>query len=217
MEESGGAPGGRGRLHGRLLQVLGGVSAVAVVVALWQFGVFGSGPERDAVNVAEDLESLSIPEGVSESGSASAQASSAAVESPSASSAAPSTAAAVSESPSSAVPSAPVETSAAVEEGGSAACTASLTVAQEWEDSVEVTVEVVNAGSVALEAWEVDLDLRDVSIYNHWNMRELDRGWYGNEDWNARLDPGEDAVAGFQAEVDDGAEVPGSVSCSARS
>lgn len=208
------APGRRGRLHGRLLQVLGGVSAVAAVIALWQFGVFGEGPDRGPVDVVEGLETQPDPDGTS-GGIASAQVASATVESPSESTAAPTSAEPSSASP---TPTPPVETtSAAAEEAASASCSATLTVEQEWDESVEVTVEVVSTGSVALGSWEVDLGLRDVEIYNHWNMQELDHGWYGSEDWNGRLDPEENAVAGFQATTDDGADLPGAVTCTARS
>lgn len=96
-----------------------------------------------------------------------------------------------------------------------ASCTASLSVEKEWDDAVEVQIEVVSTGGVALEAWEIDLDLRDVDIYHHWNMRALGDGRYGSEDWNGRLDPEENAVAGFQAAADDGADLPGSVPCTA--
>lgn len=205
-------PAGRGRLHGRLLKVLGGVSALAAAVAVWQFGVFGGDPVGDVVDVIEGPETPSLP--VDESSGAPALAASASEASPSESSAAPTSAA-----PSSAVPSpsAP-ETSAAVEESGGpegVSCSASLTVRQEWGDSVEVSVEVVNTGGAALASWEVDLDLRDVEIYQYWAMRDLGDGRFGSEDWNARLDPGENTIAGFQAEVEDGAELPGSVSCTA--
>lgn len=210
------APGRRGRLHGRLLQVLGAVSAVAAAIALWQFGVFGGGPERDPVSVVEGLETLSIPDGAGESiGAASALAASAAVESPS-----ESTVAATSAEPSSAgpPPSPPDESTVISEEPvGAASCTANLTLEKEWDDSVEVTVEVANAGGVALASWEVDLGLRDVEIYNYWNMRELDHGRYGSEEWNGGLDPGEDAIAGFQAVVGDRFALPDSVPCKARS
>ncbi|WP_205325009.1 cellulose binding domain-containing protein [Glycomyces sp. YM15] len=208
-------PGGRGRLHGRLLQVLGAVSAVAAVIALWQFGVFGGGPDRGPVDVIEGLETPSVPEESASSGVASAQAASPTVESPSESSAAATSAEPSSASPSPAAPSESAST--AVEEAVSASCTASLTLEREWDDSVQVSVEVVSTGSVALASWEIDLDLQDVSIYNHWNMRELDHGRYGSEDWNGRLDPGEDAVAGFQAAMGDGASMPDAVACTARS
>lgn len=209
-------PAGRGRLHGRLLQVLGGVSAVAAAVALWQFGVFGGDPVGEVVDVIEGPEAPSIPDGAGESSTgAPALAASASAASPSESTAAP-----TSEAPSSAAPTstAPSETVPAVEESGGpsgVSCSASLTVEQEWDDSVEVSVEVVNSGGVALESWEVDLDLRDVDIYHYWSMRDLGGGRFGSEDWNARLDPGEDAVAGFQAELGDRADLPGPVSCTA--
>lgn len=221
MDETDGAlddsPGRRGRLHGRLLQVLGAVSTVAAVIALWQFGVFGDAPDRE-VDVIEGLDSVSIPDGPSASGAlASAQPSSAAIESPSESSTVT-----PSETPSSDAPSSPPltplppgATTPPAAEGGAAACTATLTVDEEWGDSVEVTVSVVNTGGVALSAWEIDLDLRDVEIYNHWSMQELDDGRYGSEDWNGRLDPDEDTQAGFQAETGDRADLPGSVPCTA--
>jgi hypothetical protein len=208
-------PGRRGRLHGRLLQALGAVSAVAAAIALWQFGVFGDDPERDPVSVIEGLETPSLPEGASETSAApSAHAASATIESPSESSPAATTSAPPSESPS---PLPPNETPSATEEAGATgtSCTASLTIENAWDESVEVSVTIVNSGAFALAAWEIDLDLRDVSIYNHWNMRELDDGRYGSEDWNGRLDPGEDAVAGFQAELGDGAELPDAVPCTA--
>ncbi|MDA1358921.1 cellulose binding domain-containing protein [Glycomyces luteolus] len=209
------APGGRGRLHGRLLQVLGGVSAVAALIALWQFGVFGEGPDRDPVDVIEGVETPSVPDGESESeGAASAGAASATVESPSESSAAATSAEPSSASP---TPAAPSETaSAATEAAAPASCTANLTLENAWDDSVEVTVEVVSTGSVASASWEIDLDLRDVEIYNHWAMRELEDGRYGSEDWNGRLDPEENAIAGFQATVGDHAELPDAVACTAR-
>lgn len=218
MDEADGAlgdsPGRRGRLHGRLLQLLGVVSAVAALIALWQFVVFGDDSDRDPVSMAEGLESLSVPDDASPSDAiASVSVSSAPVESPSESSAAATSDAPTSASPS---PSPSAEaTSDAAEEAGPSSCTASLEVGKEWDDSVEVTIEVVSTGDAALGAWEIDLDLRDVEIYHHWNMRELDHGWYGSEDWNGRLDPGENAVAGFQAETDGRVDLPGSVSCTA--
>ncbi|MEV3936882.1 cellulose binding domain-containing protein [Glycomyces sp. NPDC049804] len=210
-------PAGRGRLHGRLLQVLGGVSAVAAAVALWQFGVFGEDPVGEVVDVIEDPEAPSIPDGASEpsTGAPVVAASVSAAAAPSESTAAPTSEASSSAAPTSAAPS---ETAAEVEESGrpsGPSCSASLTVEQEWDDSVEVSVEVVNSGSAALASWEVDLGLRDVDIYHYWSMRDLGGGRYGSEDWNARLDPGENAVAGFQAELGDRADLPGSVTCTA--
>jgi hypothetical protein len=177
--------------------------------------VFCDDPDRDPVSVLEGLETPSLPDSASESSAApTAQAASATVESPSESSAAATSAAPPSESPSSLAPNGTPSATEEVQAAG-VSCTASLTVKKEWEDSVEVSVAVVNTGGVALAAWEIDLGLRDVSIYNHWNMRELDGGRYASEDWNGRLDPGEDAVTGFQAELGDSAEIPDTVPCTA--
>jgi hypothetical protein len=208
-------PDRRGRLHGRLLQVLGAVSAVAVAIALWQFGVFGGDPDRDPVGAVERLEAPSISDAAEDTSAAvAAPTAGATVESPSESTAA-ATSPAVSQEASEPLP--PTNTTAGVEEADAAAgCSASLTLENEWEDSVEVTVEVVNSGGAALESWEVDLDLKDAEIYHYWNMRELGGGDFGSEEWNGRLDPGEDAIAGFQAEVDRHFDLPGSVSCTAR-
>lgn len=222
MEEHDGAFGDalgrRGRLHGRLLQVLGAVSAVAAAIALWQFDVFGGDPEPDTGGTVEGLETPSIPDGtVTEGATDSAQASSSAGES-----ASESTAAATSAEPSSETsnPLPPSDTTAPEEEAATPAdsgCTASLTLRNEWEDSIEVSVEVVNTGGEALESWELDLDLDGAEIYNYWNMRDLGDGRYGSEDWNARLDPDENAIAGFQAQTDDDLDLPDSVPCTARS
>jgi hypothetical protein len=203
----------RGRLHGRLLQVLGAVSAIAAAIALWQFGVFSDDPDRDPVGAVEGLVTPSVPEGSEGSSAAdSAPAADATIESPSESSAA------ASADPSDAASDSlrPSETTAAEETEESAAgsgCTARLTLDEAWEDSADVTVEVVNVGGEALVSWEVDLAVEGMEIYHFWNMRDLGGGRYGSEDWNAQLDPGEDAVAGFQAEVDGGMELPESAPC----
>ena len=214
MVPDGMAPDRRGRLHGRLLQVLGAVSAVAVAIALWQFGVFGADPERDPVGAVEGLETPSISDAPDSSAADAGQSASATVESPSESTAAATSPAVSEEAPE---PLPPASTTAGVEEADAASgCSASLTLEDEWEDSVEVTVEVVNTGGAAIESWEVDLDVDDAEIYHFWNMRELGGGDFGSEDWNGRLDPGENAVAGFQAEVDRHFDLPDSVSCTAR-
>lgn len=209
-------PGRRGRLHGRLLQVLGAVSAVAAAIALWQFDVFGGDPEPDTVGAVEGLATPSIPDGVSEGVTDAAQSPSSATESPSESTAAATTAEPSSETSN---PLPPSNTTAPEEEANApmaSACTANLTLQNEWEDSIEVTVEVVNSSGEALESWEIDLDLDGAEIYNHWNMRDLGDGRYGSEDWNARLDPDENAIAGFQAQTDNSGDLPDSVPCTAR-
>jgi hypothetical protein len=223
MDEPGDAPARRGRLHGRLLHVLGGFSALVAVVALWQFGVFGGDPDREPVGAVDGPETGWLSAGEDGSGSPqSVDAASSAVES--ASSSSTSTSAAPSDAATSSA--AASETSVREEEDeedpdeedapAEASCAATLSLDEEWDGSVSVTVEVVNTGGAEFGSWAVDLDIDDMDVYHHWNMRELDWGWYGSQDWNGRLDPGEDAVAGFQAETDRGFELPDSVSCEAQ-
>ncbi|WP_158630326.1 cellulose binding domain-containing protein [Glycomyces terrestris] len=218
MHRSEPEPAVGGRLHGRLLQVLGVVSGVVALVAMWQLGVFGGGGDREPVS-AVDGATTEWPSAAAESSSAAAVAepSSSAAASPS-----ESVSASASPTPSDAATTAapPAETETPVEEDDGPAtegfaCVAYLEIDEAWDDSVSVTVEVVNSGDERLGSWEVDLDLDDADIYHHWNMVDRGHGRFGNEDWNGRLDPGEDAVTGFQAEVEHDFDLPGSVPCSA--
>ena len=215
MDETDDAPERRGRLHGRLIQVLGGFSALVALIALWQFGVFGGDPDRDPVGTVEGPETDWLSAGEERTGAiGSVDAASATIESPSESSAAANSA-----SPSDKASSGAVEEAATSEEEdeedapAAASCSATLTLKESWDDSIEVTVEVLNSGSAELASWELDLGLDDLDIYNHWNMRELGSGRYGSEDWNGRLDPDENAVTGFQGTVGNDFELPDSVPC----
>ncbi|GAA1665571.1 hypothetical protein GCM10009830_08940 [Glycomyces endophyticus] len=206
-----------GRLHGRLLQILGAVSGVVALVAMWQLGVFGGGGDREPVS-AVDGATTEWPStaGESSSAAAAADASSSALESPSESASAdasptPSGGAATSAPPSDAEE--PTEEEAEEEPAEGLACAAYLYLDEEWEDSVSVEVEVVNTGGERLGSWEIDLDLDDADVYHHWNMEALGHDWFGSENWNGRLDPGEDAVTGFQAEVENDFDLPSSVTC----
>ncbi|MCD0444114.1 cellulose-binding domain-containing protein [Glycomyces sp. A-F 0318] len=210
-----------GRLHGRLLHVLGVFSAVvalAAVVALWQFG---GEDDRDPVGTLDGPETAWLSPGEDgTSATASADAASATSASPSASSASPTT-----EAPSEAAASTAEaeETSAREEEPtreeehapAGASCSATLALAEEWRGGATVTVAVVNTGDGEIDSWAIDLDLDDAEVTSTWNMEELGRDWYGDSGWNGRLDPGEDAVVGFQAETDWDFEMPDSVPCAA--
>jgi hypothetical protein len=216
MHEPDVAPERRGRLHGRLLQLLGVVSAVAGLIALWQFGVFGDEPDRDAVGAIDGPETLAI------SGAADPTSSAAATPTASSTSASPSesTPAETSAAPSTEAssPASPASTTAAgaIEESAAAvACTANLELSQEWDDMVEVSVEVINTGSEATESWEIDLDLDDAEITNYWGMRHLEGDRFESEHWNGQLDPDENTVTGFQAEVGRNFDLPDSVACTA--
>ncbi|GAA2260048.1 hypothetical protein GCM10009853_011330 [Glycomyces scopariae] len=223
MHRSEPEPPGGGRLHGRLLQILGAFSGVVALVAMWQLGVFGGGSDREPVSAVDAATTTEWPSGAAESSSAAAaaEASSSALESPSAS-ASPTESASPSHSPTTGAPhsedEAPEEEEEHEEEEAPAeaySCVAYLSLDDEWQDTVDVSVEVVNTGGERLGYWEIDLDLDDADIYHHWNMEDLGRDWYGAENWNARLDPGEDTVTGFQAEVEWDFDLPSSVPCTA--
>lgn len=210
-----------GRLHGRLLYLLGGFSVIVALAALALFGVFSGEDDRDPVAAVDDPETAWLSPGDDgTSASPAAETASAAAASPSASSAAPTT-----EAPSEAATSeAAEETTSAREEEATqeeehgpakASCSATLTLDEEWHSGVTVTVAVVNTGDTELESWAIDLDLDDAEVSSTWNMTELGRDWYGDAGWNGRLDPGEDAVVGFQAETDWDFELPDSVPCAA--
>lgn len=210
-----------GRLHGRLLYILGGFSVIVAVVASALFGVFSGEDDRDPVATLDGPETAWFSPGDDDtSATEAAETASAASASPSASSAAPTT-----ETPSEAATSeAAEETTSAREEEATqeeehgpagTSCSATLTLEEEWGGMVEVSVAVVNTGGTELESWAIDLDLDDAEVTHHWNMEELGRDWYGDMGWNGRLDPGEDAVVGFQAETDWDFELPDSVPCAA--
>ncbi|MEU5873425.1 cellulose binding domain-containing protein [Glycomyces sp. NPDC047369] len=217
MHRSEPEPPGGGRLHGRLLQILGAFSGVVALIAMWQLGVFGGGSDREPVS-AVDGPTTAWPSAAEDSSSAAAVAetASSALETPSESASEAQESASPEDAATTAAP--PPDTEAPQEEEATvegAACVAYLSLDEEWQDSIDVSVEVVNVGDERLAGWEVDLDLDDVDIYHYWNMEDLGRGWFGSEGWNGRLDPGEDAVTGFQAEVDDRFDLPGSVPCTA--
>ncbi|WP_030154908.1 cellulose binding domain-containing protein [Glycomyces sp. NRRL B-16210] len=202
-----------GRLHGRLLQGLGMFSAVVALLALWQFGVFGDDPEREPVGTIEGPDTAwqsAEEESPSSTYGPAASADSAPVPTPE-SSPEPTTEAPA-ETTTSASP--PASTTGAVEEAATVACSVTLTLNQEWNRSIGVTVDIVNTGNVAIDSWEIDLDIDDLDIGHYWGMRERRGDWYANESWNGRLEPGENTVVGFQGEVRRGFELPSSVTCS---
>lgn len=209
-------PTSRGHLHGRLFQVLGAVSAIAIAISLWQFDVFSDDPDRDPVGAVGGLAVPSIPD-ESEAGGApdSAEAASARVESPSESAAAQTTA-----TPSSENALTPSSTAGAEDAGQEDAtateCSASLVLKRAWDGGIEVSGKVVNDGSEAIESWEVDLDFADAEIYHYWDIRHLDGDRYANEDWNGRLEPNGNANFGFLAHADSDFELPDTVACTAR-
>lgn len=210
-------PEGRGRLHGRLLQVLGAFSAVVALLALWQLGVFGGDDDREPVSAVDGPTSGWYPseEGASGGAGASVDAESSPLESPSESASAE-----ASSTPTDAATTAGAQETAdePEEEAASAAaaeCTAYLRRNEEWGRTVDVEVEVVNTGGGEIASWEIDLGIEGLTVTSYWNMRDLGGGRFGSEDWNGRLDPGENAVTGFQADAGRNVALPETVPCTA--
>jgi hypothetical protein len=218
MHALNGAGNRSGRLHGRLLQILGVVSVVAGLIALWQFDVFGDEPERDPVGAIDGLETPAISGAAEDTSTAESTPTISATASPSESTAAETSDAPTSEAAESPRP-APTTTAAADDDeeqsAESTGCSATLELTKSWEDSIEVSVEVVNTGGEEIGSWEIDLGLDGATIEHFWSMRHIEGDRYGNEGWNGRLDPDENAVTGFQAEVGRNFELPDSVFCTA--
>lgn len=203
-----------GRLHGRLLQGLGMFSAVVALVALWQFGVFGGDGDRDPVSTVEGPDTAWFSAEEDEASSTvgpGPEAESAQV--PRVESSAETTSEAPVETTSASSPS-PSE-STRTEEAATVACTATLTLSQEWNRSVGVTAEIANTGTVDIESWEIDLDIDDLDIEHYWGMRDSRGDWYKSESWNGELTPGAKVTIGFQGETSRGFELPSTVTCRA--
>jgi hypothetical protein len=217
MDDAHDVPAPRGHLHGRLLKVLGGASAIAIAIALWQFGVFGDDTDGDPVGAVEGLDAPWIADGTEASSPPDlAEASSAAIDSPSESTAADDETTAAPSSEITPTPSSTATEDADQEVATETACSASLALTREWDGGIEVSGTVVNTGSEAIESWEIDLAFAGAEIYHYWDMRQLDGDRYTNEDWNGRLEPNGNAKLGFLANTDSDFELPDSVPCTAK-
>lgn len=201
----------RGRLHGRLLTVLGAVAAVAVAIAIWQFSTVLGGDEggsasEDWTDPAADPGGVSVVPLEEETATA-APTSAAASPTPEATSETPE------ETPSEAAP----EESSGEPDAGPAgpSCTATLRLEDEWSESISVKVEIVNTGEEVIDGWEIVLDIEGVEVTATWGMSHVEGDRYG--DWwsNGTLDPGEDAVPSFQAETSGDGGLPSTVPCTA--
>lgn len=211
-----------GRLHGRLLKVLALVSVLAALAAVWQLGTVLFQDDEDAAATWPWQDQASVDfadeEPSTESAAASAEAGSASVEpSPEAADSEPDP-----EPPPESSEAAPETEAPAPEpepERGGPACTASLRVGNQWQDSGEVRfdvwLEVVNTGDESIEDWEVVLAFDGVDVFASWGMNHEGGGRYEAARWNDELDPGESAGAGFQAASGDEVDLPATVPCTA--
>jgi hypothetical protein len=192
----------RGRIHGRLMLVLIAVAVLVSAAAIWQFSVLRDDHDPDLARFDDE-------ETATEASTA------AAVETPSSSAPAPPSPT-VSASPteaasSSAAPSEPAGTTEAIAAGPQ--CTASLTLDNEWSDSVSVTVTIAGTGTEPVDGWEVQIGIEHLSVTATWGLAHIEGERYGDIMFNAAIDAGESVDASFQAEVQGDYEIPETVPC----
>ncbi len=223
-ERTGEVPKRTGRLHGRLLKVLALVSVLAALAAVWQLGTVLFQDDEDAAATWPWQDQASVDfadeEPSTESAAASAEAGSASASpSPEAAESSPEPEPEPEPESSAAAPETEAPAPEPEPERGGAACTASLRVGNQWQDSGEVRfdvwLEVVNTGDESIEDWEVVLAFDGVDVFASWGMNHEGGGRYEAARWNDELDPGEAAGAGFQAASDDEVELPSTVPCTA--
>lgn len=200
-----------GGLHGAWLKVLGVVSLAAVVVAVWQLTASsrGDAPPPSGGGEVSSMEISPAPETMVADSSPSPSESPSADPSPSVSpspSPEPSAEAESSEPP-------PEEATEAATTAAEPSCSATLRLDHSWHGNVQVAVVVSASGGAAIDGWEVDLGIDGVDIDRYWNMSHHRGDDYRDDGWNARLAPGEETEAAFQAEVDRHYELPDSVPC----
>jgi cellulase/cellobiase CelA1 len=192
----------RGRIHGRLLLALVAVAALASAAALWQFSALRDDHDPDLAQFDDDGEST-------------AAAPTSAAEGPTGE--APTTPSlGVSASPSAtASSSAPASEAATTAEAAVTGpqCTASLTLDNEWDDSVSVTVTIANTGADPVDGWEVVIGIKHLTVTSTWGLSHIEGERYGDILLNAALDQGESVDASFQADVQGNFEIPPTIPC----
>ncbi|GAB3653038.1 cellulose binding domain-containing protein [Glycomyces tarimensis] len=206
----------QGRLHGHMFRILAVLTVVVALVAIWLLSPVMFSDDESSANWpwAEEPTVVFSDDGEpsSEAASSVEDAASSAEPSMETSMAQPETAQVESDEP--APSSKAPEESAREDEPAEPSCSATLRLEDEWRDYVQVSVVVVNTGEEVLSGWEVTIAIDGVDVHNSWGMRHTDGDRYRNDDWNGALDPGEDAVATFQAEGDED-DLPDSVPCTA--
>ncbi|MCD0444020.1 cellulose-binding domain-containing protein [Glycomyces sp. A-F 0318] len=195
----------RGRIHGRLLLALIVIAAIACLVAVWQFGALRDDERPEYAEIAVDGTTVPAPEAEPDAPTTDAS------PSPSPASESPSAPAEPEPSTTAAAPaesSAPAETTPAASQ-----CTASLTLDDDGETSIAVTVEVANTGTEPIDGWEVLLDLEHLTVTSTWGLNRIEGDRYGDVFFNGALDPGDGVDPSFRADVEDGFDLPATVPC----
>lgn len=202
--------------------MLGVVSAIVVVVAVWQFSTLWGDDDLFPTGSDQDPVTAGFPSGAysSEAGEVEASSVEASSEEPSPEPSGPAspTAGATKDAETTEVPEAAATSeSPSPSESGSpgVGCTATLELENSWPGNVEVTVRVVNTSDEWINRWEVTLAFGDAEVYHTWGMHHDRRDRYDSDRWNSWLRAGESTEAGFQAEVEDDFELPASVPCRA--
>ena len=193
----------RGRLHGRLLLILIVVAALASAAAVWQFSTLWDDPDPDFAQI-DGRETPTPPAPSDEAGSSSATAS----PSPS-----PSLESSPAEEGTTSASAAVTRSAAPTEAAAGPVCTASLTLTNDWSESISVTVTVANTGTERIDGWEVLLALEHLEVTSTWGLRHIEGDRYGDILFNAALDPGESVQPTFEADVEGDYTLPDTVPC----
>jgi cellulase/cellobiase CelA1 len=192
----------RGRIHGRLLLALVAVAALTSAAAVWQFSALREDHDPDLARF-DDQETAAATDAAVPGGS---EAATPAGPSPTASESPSATASAgeaASENPAG-------NTEAAVD---SPQCTASLTLDNEWDHSVSVTVTVANTGTDPIDGWEVEIGIKHLTVTTTWGLTHIEGERYGDILINGALDAEDSVDASFQADVQGRYEIPETVPC----
>jgi cytoskeletal protein RodZ len=193
----------RGRLHGRLLLILIVVAALASAAAVWQFSTLWDDPDPDLARIdGGETPTPAVPSDEADSSSATA--------SPSPS---PSLESSPAEEDTTSAAAAVTRSAAPTEAAAGPVCTASLTLTNDWSDSISVTVTVANTGTERIDGWEVLLALEQLEVTSTWGLRQIEGDRYGDIFFNAALDPGDSVQPTFEADVEGDYTLPDTVPC----
>jgi cellulase/cellobiase CelA1 len=191
----------RGRIHGRLLLALVAVAALASAAALWQFSALRDDHDPDLAQFDDGGSTAAAPTSAAEGPTG---------EAPTTPS--PGVSASPSATASSSAPASEAATTAEAAVTGPQ-CTASLTLDNEWDDSVSVTVTITNTGADPVDGWEVVIGIKHLTVTSTWGLSHIEGERYGDILLNAALDQGESVDASFQADVQGNFEIPPTIPC----
>lgn len=192
----------RGRIHGRLLLVLVAVAVLASAAAIWQFSALLDDHDPSLAEIDRQTATAPQPTGDPDSPSVSLSAT------PS-----PSPESSPAEERTSSAAAVASESAAPTEAAGGPACTASLTLDNEWSESISVTVTVANSGTDRIEGWEVLLALEHAEVTSTWGLEHIEGDRYGDILLNGGVDPGGSVAPSFQADVEEAFALPATVPC----